>query len=356
MKRRKARAVSIGTVRIGGNAAVAIQSMTKTDTSDIRATVSQIRRLKACGCEIVRLAVKRESDARAFRQIRRRVHIPLVADIHFNWRFALLAVEHGADKIRLNPGNISRQSELTEVIAALKQARIPLRIGLNSGSVKGGRGPMPKRLVTACLSYVRRVEKLGFRDIVLSLKASTVRDTIEAYRQIAKVCDYPLHLGVTATGTPFGGAIKSGIALGVLLLEGIGDTIRVSLTDKPETEVYAAQAIIEAVGLRTFGPEIVSCPTCGRCEVDLRAIVREIESRIKQDFAGKLTRPLRVAVMGCVVNGPGEAREADIGVAFGSSAGMLFRHGEPVRKLPLKDVVRVLYEEVAREVEKKTAS
>lgn len=352
MKRRRARTVRVGNVAIGGRHPVAIQSMTKTHTSDIEATVRQIRRLSECGCEIVRLAVKTDSDALALSRIKRRVKVPLVADIHFQAKLALLAIEHGADKIRLNPGNIRKQSELRRIVSALKQARIPLRIGVNSGSVEtagvSARKKMPRRLVDAALAYARRIEKLGYDRLVLSLKASTVVDTIEAYRQAAAVCDYPLHLGMTATGTSFNGAIKSGIALGGLLLEGIGDTIRVSLTDKPETEVYAAQSILEAVRQRRFGPEVISCPTCGRCEVDLVHIVKEAQEAIKKRDIPAGGKPLRIALMGCVVNGPGEAKEADIGIAFGKSGGMLFKGGKALRKVTLKESVKALFDEIRK--------
>ncbi len=334
---RKSRVVKIGKVAIGGRHPVAIQSMLKVGTANISECVRQISELRDAGCQVVRLAVKDCADAKAIRGIKRNSALPLVADIHFDYRLALASIDNGADKIRLNPGNVFKKEEVREVIAALKSAGRPLRIGLNSGSVKGQQGmSMPDRLVKGALDYLRMVERFGFYDIVISLKASNVLDTLNAYRKIARVCDYPLHLGVTATGSPFSGAIKSSIALGALLLEGIGDTIRVSLTDLPVQEVYVAKNILASLGKKSFGPEIISCPTCGRCEVDLVKIVADLEKRLsdyscrlrKRTALGKgsdkpLLNSLKVAVMGCMVNGPGEAKEADIGIAFGKKEHVL---------------------------------
>jgi len=345
-KRHTTRCIKIGRVYIGGNKPVAIQSMAKTKTSDVLRTTTQIQALQDAGCQIVRVAVRDLRDAQAIRQIKKGIRIPLVADIHFDYRLALLAIDSGADKIRLNPGNIYKDNEVKEVVAALKQARLPLRVGVNSGSVadrNSKRMGMPARLVASALAYVRKIEKMKFYDMVVSLKASTVRDTIEAYRAIAGSCDYPLHLGLTATGTPRQGVIKSAIACGVLLAEGIGDTIRVSLTDDPREEVRAAQAILEALGLGSFGPRIISCPTCGRCEVDLVRIVAELDKKLRSEGnRGWRNKSPKVAVMGCVVNGPGEAKEAEIGVAFGKHEGLLFRRGKPVRKVTRADCVSVL--------------
>ncbi len=348
--RRKTRVISIGNIKIGGNNPVAIQSMSKTRTSDVTGTVSQIKGLQACGCEIIRVAVKDELDARAIKDIKRQIKIPLVADIHFNWRLAVQAIESGADKIRLNPGNIYRKEEVRNVVSALKQAKRPLRIGLNSGSVKypGARMSMPEKLAASCLEYIRLVESFKFSDIVVSLKGSDVLSTIEAYRRISKRIDYPFHLGVTATGLPFEGAIKSGIAIGVLLLEGIGDTIRISLTDTPAREIRAAKAILEATERRIFGPQIISCPTCGRCEVDLADIVKELEENISALNPRPLARAFKVAVMGCVVNGPGEAKEADLGIAFGKKDAMLFKKGKQARKVPLSQCVKLLTTEIRK--------
>ncbi len=333
---------------MGGENPVVIQSMTKVKASDINKTVKQINDLEDAGCEIVRLAVKDVNDAKAFKKIKSRVNLPLVADIHFDYKLALMAVDNGADKIRLNPGNIYKREEVKEVVSALKSAKIPLRIGLNSGSVKYSglkNTGMPDKLVKSALSYIKMVEDFKFRDIIISLKASNVPDTVLAYRKIARVCDYPLHLGVTATGSPYAGAIKSSIALGTLLLEGIGDTIRVSLTDNPLREVYAAKVILESLDLRSFGPKIISCPTCGRCEVNLVKLVRDFESKL---LALKFKKQIKVALMGCVVNGPGEAKEADIGIAFGKKGGLLFKNGRAIRKIPFAGCEDILLKELKK--------
>jgi (E)-4-hydroxy-3-methylbut-2-enyl-diphosphate synthase len=342
--------VKIGSLYIGGAHPIAIQSMAKFKTAQVAKVIRQVRALENAGCEIVRLAVKDSQDASALKKIKSEVRIPLVADIHFDYRLALEAIASGVDKIRLNPGNIYKKEEVKKVVSSLKAAKIPLRIGLNSGSVKDARpGSMPDKLVRSALSYIRMVESFGFRDIVVSLKASNVLDTVSAYRKLAKLCAYPLHLGVTATGSPFSGALKTSVALGALLLDGIGDTIRVSLTDEPVKEVYSARCILESLGLRNFGVNLISCPTCGRCEVDLVKIVKELEKRLSSS-ALKLSpsRPLKVAVMGCVVNGPGEAKEADIGVAFGKKYGLLFKKGRPVKKIAYSDCVDVLLKEIAK--------
>jgi (E)-4-hydroxy-3-methylbut-2-enyl-diphosphate synthase len=350
IKRRKSRVIRIGAVSIGGDNPVAIQSMAKCKTSGIDKVVRQVAELENAGCEIVRLAVKDSQDAAALKKIKRQVKIPLVADIHFDYRLALEAIDSGVDKIRLNPGNIYKKDEVKKVASALKAAKIPLRIGLNSGSVKGASSKaMPGRLVNSALEYIRMIEGFKFHDIVVSLKASNVLDTVSAYRKLAKLCDYPLHLGVTATGSPLSGAIKTSIALGALLLDGIGDTIRVSLTDEPAKEVYAARCILESLELRNFGVSLVSCPTCGRCEVNLVKIVKELEEKLRPGaLRFSQARPLRVAVMGCVVNGPGEAKEADIGVAFGKDKGLLFKKGKPVKKIAYADCVDVLLKEIAK--------
>jgi (E)-4-hydroxy-3-methylbut-2-enyl-diphosphate synthase len=351
LERRNTRTVKIGNVRIGAHSPVAIQSMAKAKTADVESVVRQIRELEAAGCEIIRVAVKDVADARAISSIKRNIKIPLVADIHFSWQLAMEAIEAGADKIRLNPGNIFRKAEIREVVAAAKLSRIPIRVGVNSGSLRSGAGlTQAQKMVRSALDYLKVIEGFGFRDIVVSLKASNILDTVEAYRLMAKKCDYPLHLGVTATGLPYAGAIKSSIAIGALLLEGIGDTIRISLTDKPAQEVVAAKVILEALGLRSFGPEIISCPTCGRCEVDLVKIVTQLEQKLSASAGKKVIRgagkPMRIAIMGCVVNGPGEAKEADIGVAFGAKDGLLFKKGKPVRKIPFNKCVDVLLKEI----------
>jgi len=340
--RRKTREVRIGGVKIGGNNPVAIQSMAKTRTADTRATVRQILRLEKAGCEIIRVAVKDLNDARAISLIKKGIHIPLVADIHFDWRLALAAIESGADKIRLNPGNIQKKEQIKAVVSAARSAGIPIRVGLNSGSV-GGSGDQVPRMVKYAREYLGVLEGLGFRDIVVSAKAQNPADTIRAYREISAVCDYPLHLGVTATGLAGKGLLKSAVAIGALLLEGIGDTIRISLTDKPEEEVRSARLLLESLGLRRFGPEVISCPTCGRCEVDLVRIVKELERRLAAVSLGK---SLTIAVMGCVVNGPGEAKHADLGIAFGRKDGLFFKKGKPVRKIPAEKCVDALLNEI----------
>lgn len=355
IKRRKAKVVKIGNVLIGGDNPIAIQSMTKTKTSNIEKTINEIKELERAGCEIVRLAIRDSKDAGALKNIRKTTKMPLVADIHFNWRLALEAIDNGADKIRLNPGNIYKKQEIKEIVCALKMAKIPLRIGVNSGSLsriknQGSRiKDSSSLMVKAVLNYVRIIERFGFYNIVLSLKASDILTTIEAYRKISKLCSYPLHLGVTATGFPGAGAIKSSIAIGSLLLEGIGDTIRVSLTDNPQNEVKVAKCILESLGIRHFGIEIISCPTCGRCRVDLIKLVKEFERKINTVNCKPLTvnsQPVKVALMGCEVNGPGEAREADIGIAFGKKDGLLFKRGKIIKKVSYANTLDYLLEEL----------
>jgi len=350
--RRKTKTIRIGNISIGGNNPVAIQSMAKTKTSDIEKTVRQIKELESAGCEIVRLAVKDSHDAKALRMIKRRVNAPIAADIHFDWRLAIEAIDSGVDKIRLNPGNTYKKCQIREIIKAAKLNRIPIRVGVNSGSLPDTIRKTSKakntaeRMVKTAWDYIKIFEKLRFYDIVVSLKSSDIFDTIEAYRRMARLCDYPFHLGVTATGPQYSGVIKSTIALSILLLEGLGDTIRVSLTDKPEAEVKAAKSILQTLGLRSFGPEIISCPTCGRCEVDLIRIVKELENKLSTQYSALSTPPPKVAVMGCIVNGPGEAKEADLGVAFGRKEGLLFKKGRPVRKISFKNCSEVLWKEI----------
>lgn len=353
--RRKTKTIRIGNISIGGNNPVAIQSMAKTETCDIEKTIRQIKELENIGCQIVRLAVKDNHDAKALRMIKCRVNAPIVADIHFDWRLAIQAIDSGVDKIRLNPGNIYKKGQILEIVKAAKLNRIPIRVGVNSGSLPDTIYKTSKTkntaemMVKTAWDYIKILEKLRFYDIVVSLKSSDIFDTIEAYRRMTRFCDYPFHLGVTATGSRYSGVIKSTIALSILLLEGIGDTIRVSLTDKPEAEVKAAKSILEAMGLPSFAPEIISCPTCGRCEVDLIKIVNELEKKLSTLNCKLLTvnsQPLRVAIMGCVVNGPGEAKGADLGVAFGRKEGLLFRKGKPLRKISSDRCVSTLMEEI----------
>ncbi|MDD4908574.1 MAG: flavodoxin-dependent (E)-4-hydroxy-3-methylbut-2-enyl-diphosphate synthase [Candidatus Omnitrophica bacterium] len=342
IKRRKTRQVKIGRIRIGCGNPIAIQSMTKTRTADVVSTVKQAKQLEEAGADIIRLAVLDEQDARALRKIKQGVNAPLVADIHFNWKLALAAIDSGVDKIRLNPGNVYRKEEVREVVSAAKLARIPIRVGINSGSLRG------RSMTRSAMDYVRLIESFGFYDIVVSLKASTILGTIEAYRKFSRMCDYPLHLGVTATGPADRGVIKSSVAIGSLLLDGIGDTIRVSLTDEPKEEVRSGRVILESLGLKKGGIEIISCPTCGRCEVNLRQMVRELENRLSVLRLTSAGAPLTVAMMGCMVNGPGEAREADAGIAFAKKEGLLFKSGKPVKKIALKDCVNVLTKEAAK--------
>lgn len=355
--RRKTKVVRIGNIKIGGGNPIAVQSMLKVPTSNIKAAISQMHDLESAGCDIIRLAVKDNADALAVKLIKKEARAPLVADIHFNWKLAIQAIDNGIDKIRLNPGNISKPDEIREIVNACKCRGIPIRVGLNSGSLpqatsrKLQAASCSIRMVDAALHYIKLLEDQHFNNIVVSLKASNIFDTIDAYRRLSRLCSYPLHLGVTASGLASEGIIKSSIAIGGLLAEGIGDTIRVSLTATPVQEVKASQAILKALRLRPFGPEIISCPTCGRCEVDLVNLVKEFEKKLYNTdrHRGLSLQAPKVAVMGCVVNGPGEAKEADIGIAFGKEDGLLFKKGKPVRKVSLKNCVRVLMKEIVKE-------
>ncbi|MBQ4132562.1 MAG: flavodoxin-dependent (E)-4-hydroxy-3-methylbut-2-enyl-diphosphate synthase [Desulfovibrionaceae bacterium] len=330
--RKKTREIKIGNVRIGSGNPICVQSMTNTDTRNVPATLAQIERLAAAGCEVVRLAVLNEDAASAIRHISAASPLPLVADIHFDARLAVAALKNGVDALRINPGNIGSRAKVAEVVAAARDKGAPIRIGVNSGSVekeilrKYG-GPTPEALVESALGHVRILEELDFFDIKISIKSSSVLDTIAGYTRLSAACDYPLHLGVTEAGTAVRGAVKSSIGIGLLLWQGIGDTLRVSLTADPVEEIPVAWEILRALGLRCRGPEIISCPTCGRTEVDLIGLAEKVEKRLEGESA-----PIKVAVMGCVVNGPGEAREADIGLAGGRGKGIIFRHGEIVRK------------------------
>lgn len=347
-QRRHAREVRIGNIAIGGNNAIAVQSMTKTNTNDIEATVAQIIELQNVGCDIVRVAVPDESSARALTSIKSQIDIPLVADIHFDPQLALLAIEAGADKIRINPGTFTKKSMLTQIVDQARIKNIPIRIGVNSGSIeqdllkKYGR-PSADALVESILHHVRIFEKLSFENLVLSLKASDVKMTIEAYQSIAEQTDYPLHLGVTEAGTSRMGIVKSAIGIGSLLQQGIGDTIRVSLADDPVVEVQTALEILRALNLRHEGLNLISCPGCGRQEVDLLKIVRDFEREIESP-----KKPITVAIMGCEVNGPGEAREADIGIACGRGKAVLFRNGKILRTIPEESILDELKKEIKR--------
>ncbi len=348
MKRRISRPIFVGGVQIGGGAPVSVQSMTKTDTRDIASTIRQIWELEEAGCEIVRVAVPDEEAAAALAEIIKGVKIPVIADIHFNYRLALAALRAGAAGLRINPGNIGGIDKVKEVVLAAKERGVPIRIGVNAGSLskkilqKYG-GITAGAMVESALEYINVLEHLDFYNIKVSLKASNVPLMVEAYRQLAQRVDYPFHLGVTEAGLPPAGVIKSAVGIGILLSEGIGDTIRVSLTGDPCLEVHAAYEILKTLGLRRHGPELISCPTCGRTRVDLVKIAREVEERLK-----KVNRPLKVAVMGCAVNGPGEAREADVGLAAGRGAGIIFRKGKIVRRVPENSLVDELMSEIER--------
>lgn len=347
-ERRKTRQIKVGGVKIGNNAPVSIQSMTKVDTSDVKTVVAQIKRLEASGCEIIRVAIKDRDDAVAVKSIKKNIHIPIVCDIHFNHNLALECIKSGADKIRLNPGNIRKKEEIVQIVKAAKKAGIPIRIGLNSGSVFARLQPaasvqkvsLSSALIGSALAYIKIFEDLDFHDIIISLKASDVATTVDSYREMSKLCSYPLHLGVTASGSYDQGIVKSSIGIGALLLDGIGDTIRVSLTADPVEEVMAARQILSSVGLRSFGPEVISCPTCGRCQVDLGSIVSQVEDGVKGRKAG--VKDFKIAVMGCEVNGPGEAKDADIGIAFGRASGVIFQKGKIVKKVDVKNAVKEL--------------
>ncbi len=342
------RAVRVGDVVIGGGHPVVVQSMTSTRTEDVDATLQQIERLHEAGCELVRVAVPNMKAVAAFREIVSSSPIPVIADIHFNHRLAIAAIEAGAHKIRINPGNIGGYDRVREVIAAAKSNSVPIRIGVNSGSLevdlidKHG-GVTPEAMVESAVRWVRFFEDNGFNDIVVSVKGSSVPGTIRAYRLISGQIDYPLHLGITEAGPAWTGTIKSAVGIGTLLAEGIGDTIRVSLTADPVEEVKVAWEILKALELRTRGIMLISCPTCARTRIDLMKIVQEIEKRLSD-----IKTPLRVAVMGCEVNGPGEARDADIGIAAGPGFGLLFKKGKVVRKVPEDRIVDELVDEVRR--------
>ena len=352
-KRRKTRLIRVGGVKVGGGAPVSIQSMTKVETANVSAVVSQIRRLEKCGCQIIRVAIKTVADARAIREIKRKIKIPLVADIHFDHRLALESIKNGVDKIRINPGNMRKRDEIKQIVKAARKAKISIRIGVNSGSIFTNHerritndAHIASALVNSAMKHIKLFESMNFRDIIISLKASDVAKTVEAYREISNLCDYPLHLGVTASGPYDIGIVKSSIGIGALLLDGIGDTIRVSLTADPVEEILAAKKILSSLNLRNFGPQILSCPTCGRCQIDLIGIVNKADNAIRNTQYARRNKPLTIALMGCEVNGPGEAKEADIGIAFGKGSGMLFKKGEIVKKISAGDAVSKLLEEI----------
>jgi (E)-4-hydroxy-3-methylbut-2-enyl-diphosphate synthase len=347
---RQTRAIKVGGVQIGGGAPVVVQSMTKTDTSDVDATVAQIEEMMRAGCEVVRLAVPDKEAAVALKEIRRRVPgVPLVADIHFHYKLALMALEAGIDKLRLNPGNIGAHERVREVTRAAAAQKVPIRIGVNGGSLEKDLlarygTATPEAMVESALRHIRILEDLDFQDIVVSLKASDVHRTVAAYRLLAEKVDYPLHLGVTEAGTAFSGTIKSAIGLGILLHEGIGDTIRVSLAAEPQEEVRVAWEILKSLELRKRGVTVVACPTCGRLDVDnFVGIVTEIERRLAH-----VEEPLHLSIMGCAVNGPGEAHDSDLGVTFGRGVGMIYKNGVPMRKVSGADIVEAFVSETEK--------
>ena len=346
IKRRKTRQIKVGTFPIGGDAPISVQSMTNTDTRDVEATVLQIKRLEAAGCELVRVAVVDVEAAAAIRSIRDKIHIPLIADIHFDHRLALASMENGAQAIRINPGNIGGPKKLAKVVDAAKAHSLSIRVGVNSGSLekdilnKHGH-PTPGALVESALRNVELLESQGFHEIKISIKSSDPLTTVESYRQLAGRCAYPFHLGVTEAGGLIAGTVKSSVALGILLHEGIGDTFRISLTRDPVEEIRVGYEILRALDIRRRGPELISCPTCGRCQVNLFNIADEVEHHIQT-----MKTPLKIAVMGCVVNGPGEAKEADIGIAGGKGVGIIFKKGKLYKKVAENELLEVFLEEL----------
>lgn len=338
----------MGDVPIGGDSPVAVQSMCNTDTRDIKATVKQVKELQEVGCEIIRVAVVNMDAAEAIPEIVRDISIPLIADIHFDWRLAVAAIEKGAHGIRINPGNIGGAERLRKVVEKARERSIPIRVGVNSGSLekdlhKKHGGPTPEALVESALRNVSLITDMDYHEIKISIKSSDVLNTISAYRLLSEKTEYPLHLGVTEAGGLIPGTVKSSVALGSLLMDGIGDTMRVSLTRDPKEEIRVAYEILRAVKLRHYGPEIISCPTCGRCEIDLFSLAEEVEKR-----AQKIKKPIKIAVMGCIVNGPGEAKEADIGLAGGKGVGIIFRGEKIIKKVKEEELLEMFWAEVLK--------
>lgn len=354
MLREETRSVQVGNLTIGGNNHVVIQSMCNTKTKNVEATIKQINALEQAGCELVRVAVFDKEDAYAIKEIKKGIHIPLVADIHFDYRLALIAIESGIDKVRINPGNIGSIEKIKAVVDACKEKHIPIRIGVNGGSLekdileKYGE-PTPEGMIESAMKHVKILEDLDFHDIVISLKSSNTMLTIKAYELASKTFPYPLHVGVTEAGTALGGTIKSALGIGTLLYEGIGNTIRVSLSDDPVEEIKVAKILLKELGLLKGVPTLVSCPTCGRIQYDLIPIAKEME-----DFLKDIHLDITVAIMGCAVNGPGEARHADIGIAGGVGEGLLIKHGEIVKRVKQEDMVQTLKDEILKMVEEKS--
>lgn len=346
MFREKTKEIKIGTVTIGGGNPIAIQSMTNTKTEDVDATVAQILELEKAGCEIIRCAVPTMEAAKALSDIKKQIHIPLVADIHFDYRLAIAAIENGADKIRINPGNIGDEDRVRAVVDKAKEYQVPIRVGVNSGSLEKNLiekygGVTADGLVESALDKVKLIENMGYDKLVVSIKSSNVQMCVEAHEKIAEVCPYPLHVGITESGTVWAGNIKSSIGLGLILHQGIGDTIRVSLTGAPLEEIKSAKMILKTLGLRKGGIEVVSCPTCGRTKIDLIGLANKVE-----EMVADIPLDIKVAVMGCVVNGPGEAKEADIGIAGGVGEGLLIKKGEIVKKVKEEELLDTLRQEL----------
>lgn len=344
---RNTKEIKIGNRIIGGNNPILIQSMTNTKTEDVEATVSQILQLEKAGCDIIRCTANNENAAKAFREIKKNIHIPIVADVHFDYRLAIMAIENGADKIRINPGNIGGRDNIKAVVSVAKEYNVPIRVGVNSGSlekelVNKYKGVTAQGLVESALDKVRILEDFDFHDIVISIKSSDVLMCVKAHELISKETDYPLHVGITEAGTLTRGNIKSAVGLGIILNQGIGDTIRVSLTGDPVNEIISAKLILKTLGLRKGGIEVVSCPTCGRTSIDLIGLANQVEMLV----ADYEHLDIKVAVMGCVVNGPGEAREADIGIAGGNGEGLLIKHGEIIKKIPENELLPALEDEL----------
>jgi (E)-4-hydroxy-3-methylbut-2-enyl-diphosphate synthase len=353
--RRETRKIHIGNVAVGGDSPIVVQSMCSTDTRDVHATLQQISRLAEVGCEIIRLAVLDDKAVEALKVIKKEAQIPLIADIHFDHRLALGALRAGVDGLRINPGNIGGEKAVARVVRAAAERNVPIRIGVNSGSLDKDLhqrygGATPEAMVESALRQIQLLESLQFHEIKISLKSSDVMTMVESYRLLADRVPYPFHLGVTEAGTPISGTAKSAVGIGLLLAEGIGDTIRVSLTSDPIDEIKAAYEILRALKLRERGVEVISCPTCGRCEIDIIGLTHEVERRLLT-----IKTPLKIAIMGCVVNGPGEAKEADVGIAGGRGQGILFKKGEVVEKLPEGDLVPRLLEEIALMVNEEIA-
>lgn len=344
--RRESKRVKVGNIFIGGDSPVTVQSMLNVPAHDIEGNIQQALKLQRAGCEIIRLAVPDEQSVKTVEELKKNIDVPIVADIHFNHKLALMSIQAGVDKVRINPGNIGADENVKAVADMCRLHNVPIRIGVNSGSVEKDilarfGGPTPEAMAESAMYHVRLLEKYDFDDIVISIKSSNVNNMIAAYKKVAEMCNYPLHLGVTESGTARMGLIKSSVGIGSLLTSGIGDTIRVSLTDDPVNEVFAGFDILKAIGMKNDTPSLVSCPTCGRTKIDLISLANEVEERLRD-----VKKSITVAVMGCVVNGPGEAREADIGIAGGDGCGLIFKKGEVLRKVPEDKIVEELIKEI----------